>query len=35
VGNPQLNNYYVGDPAIEHEVTGSPFGNHGFIKRAD
>ncbi len=28
--NPALNNYYVGDPGIEHQVTGSPTGNNFF-----
>ncbi|WP_155890623.1 Ig-like domain-containing protein [Desulfuromonas sp. TF] len=28
--NPELNNYHVGNPGVEHEVTGSPFGTNFF-----
>jgi len=29
--DPLLNNYYIGDPAIEHEVIGSPFSTNYFL----
>ena len=34
--NPELSNYHVGDPGIEHKVVGSPFGTDFFrVERQD